>query len=567
MMKRKQIVNKLASMGISVVENEFSIVLFGETESWDEKVEAGALAAALCAKPVVNRVLCRNGDEPNGLVLPPVIDRSEEGKEYDVAVIGGGVIGAAVLRELSKWNLKAVLLEKESDLAFHASGRNDGMIHPGFAAKPGSKKARYNVRGNEMYTQLTRDLKVPFFRPGSMILLANPLYRLAVPYMLRRARKNGVPGCRYLSKKELYREEPNLVRGAAGAFLMPTAGQLSPQKLVCALAENAVQNGAAVRLSTAAVGFHLNADRITQIETNRGTIGVRAVINAAGGWADIVAAKAGDPLFTLHFRKGEDLILDKKCSAFIRRIYAMPRLSQMKSKSKGGGLVPTVEGNILVGPTAHEVCSRDDYATSRADIAELGKHIRLNEKLSERQIITYFAGIRACSYNEDFIVEPSKRVANLFHLAAIQSPGLASAPALAEEAARWAVRFLSREKPVSPNPDFNPVREDKRYDYDLMSEEEKDAFLKENPLYGKIVCRCEEVSEGEIRDVLRSPVAPTTLDGIRHRARAMTGRCHGGFCTPKIVRIMIDERKLRSADIVKKNRFSPLFFGETKEEE
>lgn len=566
-MKKNRIKRKLADSGIIFIENEFSALLFGETENWEEKINAGCLAAKITAKPVANYILCRNGENPEAPVIPSCSDDETDGIEYDVAVIGGGVVGAAVLRELSKWNLKAVLLEKECDLAFHASGRNDGMIHPGFAAKPGSKKAYYNVRGNEMYTQLTKDLKVPFVRKGSMILLANPLYRLAVPYMLRRAQKNGVPGCRYLSKKELYREEPNLACRAAGAFLMPTSGQLSPQKLVCALAENAVQNGAVVRLQTAAVDFRFEKNRITQIVTNRGVIKVRAVVNAAGGWADWVAARAGDPLFTLHFRKGEDLILDKKSSAFIRRIYAMPRLSQVKSKSKGGGLVPTVEGNTLVGPTAHEVCSRDDYSTARGDVLELEKHIRLNEKLSDRQIITYFAGIRACSYDEDFIVEPSKRVDNLFHLAAIQSPGLASAPALAEEAVDWVVKLLSREEPVSPNPSFNPVREDKRYDYDLMSEEEKDAFLKENPLYGKIVCRCEQVSEGEIRDVLRSPVSPTTLDGIRHRARAMTGRCHGGFCTPKIVRIMIDERKLKSADIVKKNRFSPLFFGETKEEQ
>ena len=261
------------------------------------------------------------------------------------------------------------------------------------------------------------------------------------------------------------------------------------------------------------------------------------------------------------------MILDKKAGAFIKKIYAMPRLSQLKSKSKGGGLVPTVEGNVLVGPTAHEVCSRDDYSTHADDIEELGKHIRLNGKLSAGQIITYFAGIRACSYHEDFIVEPSKRIGNLFHLAAVQSPGLASAPALAEEAAKWLIALLSEKEPVRPNENFSPVREDKRYDFDLMNEEEKDAFLKENPLYGKIVCRCEQVSEGEIRDVLRGFPAPMTLDGIRHRARAMTGRCHGGFCTPRIVKIMTDELNLKVTEVYKKNRLSPLFFGETKGEE
>lgn len=564
-MGKNRIKRKLAAHGITFTENEFSAILFGEVENWEEKVNAGFLAAKLTSKPVANYLLCRNGEDVSAPSLPFASPEEDE-EAYDVAVIGGGVVGAAVLRELSKWNLKSVLLEKECDLSFHASGRNDGMIHPGFAAKPGTKKAFYNVRGNAMYTQLTKELKIPFVRSGSMVLLANPLYRLAVPYMLRRAKKNGVPGCCYLSKKQLYKQEPNLACHAAGAFLMPTAGQLSPQKLVCALAENAVQNGAAVRLQTAAVDFRFDGNRLTHIVTNRGLIKARVVINAAGGWADWVASRAGDPLFTLHFRKGEDLILDKKTSASIRRIYAMPRLSQLKTKSKGGGLVPTVEGNVLVGPTAHEVCSRDDYSTEREDVTELSKHIRLNEKLSERQIITYFAGIRACSYNEDFIVEPSKRIVNLFHLAGIQSPGLASAPALAQDAVKWAVDFLSQETPVEPNNDFNPIREDKRYDYDLMSDEEKDCFLQENPLYGKIICRCEQVSEGEIRDVLHSKLPPSTLDGIRHRARAMTGRCHGGFCTPKIVRIMMDELNLQTVDIVKKNKMSTLFFGETKEE-
>ena len=564
-MKRRK--KKAVLSGISITETENSLVLFGEADDWTEKLSAGTAAAKLTKKPIVNRIVCRNGEDPGGICMPMNLTPEEFDGVYDAVIVGGGVVGAAVLRELSKWKLKTLLIEKECDLAFHASGRNDGMIHPGFAAKPGSKKAYYNVRGNAMYTQLTKDLKVPFVRQGSMILLAHPLYRLVVPYMLYRAKKNGVPGCRYVSKKELKKIEPNFACRAAGAFLMPTSGQLFPQKLVCALAENAVRNGDEVRLETAAADFRFEGNRIVEVVTNRGVIKTKAVINAAGGWADVVAAKAGDPFFTLHFRKGEDLILDKKAGAFIKKIYAMPRLSQLKSKSKGGGLVPTVEGNVLVGPTAHEVCSRDDYSTHADDIEELGKHIRLNGKLSAGQIITYFAGIRACSYHEDFIVEPSKRIGNLFHLAAVQSPGLASAPALAEEAAKWLIALLSEKEPVRPNENFNPVRNDRRYDFDLMNEEEKDAFLKENPLYGKVVCRCEQVSEGEIRDVLRGSPAPMTLDGIRHRARAMTGRCHGGFCTPRIVKIMTDELNLKVTEVYKKNRLSPLFFGETKGEE
>lgn len=564
-MRKKKIVKKLAAEGVTFVENDFSLVLFGMVKNWEKKIEMGALAAKLSKKPVANYLISLEG-EPEGLVSPQCLRPLEKNEFYDVVVIGGGVIGTSVLRELARWNLKTLLLEKEADLCFHASGRNDGMIHPGFAAKPGTKKAYYNVRGNALYSQLTEELKVPFVRKGSMILLANFLYRLAVPYLLKRAKANNVPGCCYLSSKEVKKREPHLKDKNAGAFFMPTAGQLSPQKLVCALGENAVKNGATVLFETAALDFAFEGNSIKKIITNRGEISTRFVINAAGAWSDIVAAKAGDPFFTLHFRKGEDIILDKIARKFINKIYAMPRLSQLKSKSKGGGLVPTVEGNILVGPTAHEVASRDDYSTQRGDVNELNKHIALNQKLSPQQTITYFAGIRSCSYHEDFIVQPSSKIKNLFHLAAIQSPGLASAPALAQEAVQWAVEFLSQEKKVEPNEHFNPLREDKRYDFDRMNEEEKDQFLQENPLYGKVVCRCEEVSEGEIRDVLRGPLAPTTLDGIRHRARCMTGRCHGGFCTPRVVSIMMDELNLKTTEIFKRNRRSPLFFGETKEE-
>ncbi len=493
-----------------------------------------------------------------------------EGREFDAVIIGGGVTGAAAARELSRWDISVALLEKESDLAEHASGRNDGMIHPGMATPPGTRKAYYNVRGNALYDQVTRELDVPFRRDGSLVLFGSPLERLLVPVLKARCRKNGVPGARYVSRKTVAEWEPNITAENHGAFFLPTAGQLSPYQVTVAMAENAVENGAEVFRETAVLGLEMGdgekaGGAVRRVKTTRGTLEAGVVINAAGAWADRIAAMADDQFFTLHFRQGMDAILDVRTGEYQTRIAAMPHLLKKNTgHTKGGGLVPCVEGNILAGPTAVEIAGREDYSTDRDQMGQLLSRLKVNTALNPSQVITYFAGVRACTWEEDFIIEASRRVDNLVHLAGIQSPGLASAPAIAQEAARLAGEILQRRGPLRPRQGFNPRRRGIPR-LNTLTRESRQAQVEADPAFGRVVCRCEGITEGEIREALRRPVPPATVDGIKRRTRAGTGRCHGGFCTPRILEIMAEEEKRSMTQITKKGEGSFYLWEETKQ--
>ncbi|MCP4152893.1 MAG: NAD(P)/FAD-dependent oxidoreductase [bacterium] len=557
-----------------------SVILTGSVDSWMEKINAG-FAAAKCKKfkGVVNDIVVKDliQDEP---ALPDFSDSLLEGKHFDVAIIGGGITGSAIARELSRFDIKIALLEKEVDLAKHASSRNDGMIHPGMAAKPGTKKAFYNVRGNAAYTQVTEDLSVPFQRFGSVLLFTSPFSRLLYPLLEKRALQNGVPPGRYLTNKEIREMEPHIKGKIYGGMFMETAGQLSPYQLTIAYAENAVENGARVFLNTAVLGLEKKGKTISTIKTNRGNLTAGVVVNAAGVWADRIAGYAADRFFSLHYRKGTDLILDLKSGKAQNHIVVrVPLVAQMKTRTKGGGVIPTVEGNILVGPTAEEQPFRERYNTEEKDMEFLFNQMSVNEKFTRKDVITYFAGIRACTYEEDFIIEPSEHVDNLVHVAGIQSPGLASAPAIAEDVSKMCVEILNTKsfvpsnkskkskapkKEVQLNVNFNPVRQNVNPELRFMPENEREALIKKNPAYGHIVCRCEEISEGEIRDALRSPVPATTLNGIKRRARAGTGRCQGGFCSPAVMEIMAEELNVDITAICKKGGNSQILLGESK---
>ena len=446
----RKALKKARIAGVEAHEWRDSVVLTGRVNSWDEKIQAGYAAANKGYKGVVNDISVE-GVATDEMSIPSIRDSLLEGRQFDVAVIGGGVIGSAIVRELSRYDISTALLEKEEDLAVHTSSRNDGMIHPGFAASPGSLKAHYNVRGNRAYTKLCSELSVELKRPGSLILFSNPLMKLLLPLLKARAKKNGVDGYRYLSKKEVKRLEPNITPRQHGAFFLPSTGILSPYKLTIALAENAVENGVEVFLNTAVLGFEMAENHIARIKTNRGDLDASVVINAAGIWADRIAGYADDRFFSLHGRKGVEAILDTKTGQYQRRVTAMPSIFQTGSKTKGGGLVITTEGNLLVGPTAEEVPYRELYTTEQKDIDKLMRHIKLNTRLDISDIITYFAGIRACTYEEDFIIEASEHVDNLVHAAGIQSPGLASAPAIAEDISRIALDILKGKREVQPN--------------------------------------------------------------------------------------------------------------------
>ena len=576
MERARRIRGSLDRRGFSRVElreSGGSIVLEGRVESWEDKIEAGYIASEKGVgedgyRGVVNDISAEGVIE-TALPLPGYTDGLLDGRSFDVVIVGGGVIGCAVARELTRSNLTVALLEKEDDIAMHASSRNDGMIHPGFAPSPDTLKARYNIRGNRAYDRVCRELDVPMNRTGSMILFPNRRMRLLVPIFHYRCGRNGVEGARYLSPAEVRAREPYVTDQQHGAFFFPSTGQLSPYQLTLAYAENAVSNGAELYLRTGVSGFEMEnsaggSRRIARIETNRGTLKASVVVNAAGTWSDVVAGLAGDRFFSIHGRKGVDALLDITTGEYQQTVMALIRFSHLTSRTKGGGVVPTVEGNLLVGPTALETPYREDYSTTEEDIEELLTRFEVNKMIDKSDIITYFAGVRACTYEEDFIIESSRRVENLIHAAGIQSPGIASAPAIAEDVAGMCVTAASRLfKEVKPNPRFDPVRKGPLR-LKQLRDEERSAFIRKNPSYGRIVCRCEEISEGEIRDALRSSLPVRTLDGIKRRTRSGMGRCQGGFCTPRVMEIFREETGLELDEITKKGMGSEILSGPTK---
>jgi len=540
-----------------------SIRLTGSVDQWEQKVKAGYAAARKGFKGVINDISVK-GLKEEVIHTSSINDSRLDGLYFDVLIVGGGIIGCAAARELSRYNVSIALLEKEEDLAMQTSSRNDGMIHPGFASHKGTKKAHYNILGNRLYTQWSEELGFELKRPGSLILFSNKWEKLAAPLCTLRAKKNGVDGnYRYISRKQVFEMEPNVTDEQHGGFFLPSAGIISPYKASIAMAENAIENGAELFLNTYVSSFDMDENRIHAVNTNRGTVRCGALINCAGNFADTVAGFADDRFFTLHGRKGTECILDSNTGVLQKTILSMPNLFLRDRRTKGGGAVPCIEGNILLGPTAEEQPWKEDFSTDRATFKLLLNRLDLNKKLTNASVITYFSGIRPASWEEDFIIEPSETIRNLVHAAAIQSPGVASAPAIAIDVAKMAVDILSEEKKIDLRSDFNP-RRNASYHRITTIEERADA-VKKNPEYGNIICRCETISEQEIRDVLNGPIPVTSLDAIKRRIRAGAGRCHGGFCTPKVMEIISDHLSVSMLEITKKGGHSTVLVGETKD--
>ena len=525
-------------------------------------VKAGKIAAKAGYKGVINDITLK-GFTPPPIRTPKQRDNALEGRRPDVLIIGGGVIGCAIARELSKNALDILLLDKESDVAMHASSRNDGMIHPGIASHANTLRGKMNVKGNAMYTQLCEELGVPFQRYGNLILYADHIFgTVAEPYLGERARKLGIVGGK-ISRKRLREIEPNITDRALGAFEYPSSGVLSPYKLTVALAENAVENGAQVSLDTIVTGMEMEGDAIGSVFTNRGAIHPRLVINAAGVFSDQIAEMANARFFSIHPRKGELVILDKKKGPLVTRSMGLIDLSQATSDTKGGGVMRTIDQTVLVGPDADEQPMREDFSTHRENIdAILKKHLPLIKGFAPSDVITYFAGIRAATYEEEFIIERSEYVQNLIHAAGIQSPGLASAPAIAEEISRITVDALQEQMEVKPNTGFNPRRRMIPHMSDLTTEE-KQEIIRKNPDYGVIICRCEGISKGEIVDTIHSPIPATTIDALKRRVRPGMGRCQGGFCSPLVTQIICEETGLSPEEVTKSGEDSNLILERT----
>jgi len=371
-------------------------------------------------------------------------------------------------------------------------------------------------------------------------------------------------GVRVLNRRQVKDYEQNVGDGQRGSIYMPESGVVSPYQVTVCYAENAIQNGASVYVNTRVTGFQREHSRVTGVCTNRGVLRAGVVINAAGVWADRIAEMAGDRFYTIHPRKGVIAILDKKTGASQRMVLGRAPLSS-KALTKGGGLTPLLHGNILAGPTADEVYGREDYTTSPEELQFIKEHhLPLNKTLDSDNIITYFAGTRACTFEEDFIVEASKYVDNLVHVAGIQSPGLASAPAIAVDVYQITGKILSKQMDLKANPDYNPVRKSAP-EPGKLSLGERNRLIANNPAYGKIVCRCELVSEGEIVDTINAPLPAKTVDAVKWRTRAGMGRCQGGFCTPAVLNILARETGRKVTEVCKHEPGSELILGKTRD--
>ncbi|HKM30277.1 MAG TPA: FAD-dependent oxidoreductase [Bacilli bacterium] len=543
-------------------------LITGATDSWDEIVAIGRMVAKTKKfYSVINNIKLNNFVEPE-MTKSKIVDKAYDGLAVDVLVVGGGVVGAAIIRELTKYKLKVALVEKEEDLALHASSRNDGCIHVGVDLSSKTKKLKYLRRSVLGYEKLAQDLDVDYEKMGQIVAFKSNWLRLLYPFLKLKIKKNGIQETKFLNHQELFAREPNLNKAAKFGIFFGTGASICPYNMTIALAESAVINGAKVFLSTAVLSMDVKNEEIVSVETNRGTIFPKVVINAAGVFSDVVAEMAGDKFFSIHPRKGTNAILDKKSKSGLMfqstTIYDGFKKAS-KNYTKGGGIIPTVDGNILVGPTAVETPYREDFTTSCEEINQVfGKHQKNAPNLSQRDVITYFSGIRAATYEEDFIIQKGKWTKNIVHAAGIQSPGLTAAPAIAEDVAQYASEIIGN---VMQNTDFNPYLKGITK-VNKLSLEERNKLILSNPDYGQIVCRCEEISKGEIIDALRRPIAVPSIDAIKKRTRAGMGRCQGGFCQPLVIEIIAQEMGISLEDINKKGEGKILLHqtkGETHE--
>jgi len=482
-------------------------------------------------------------------------------KIYDVAVIGAGITGTAIARELSKYKLKTVLIDKEVDIAFGgATKANTGIIHAGYDDPPGSNRAKYCPKGNSLWPKLAKELEIPFKQTGSFVIAFNEEDVKELENLLERGRKNGVPRLEIIhDKKRLAQMEPHLSPRAVAALWAPTAGIISPYEAAIALAENARENGVEILLETRVEKVKVENGEVKGVETSRGFIPAKVVVNAAGLYADEISRTAGVDYFTIHPRKGEYHIYDKRLGHLARR----PLFPTPTPISKGIVVTPTVEGNLLIGPNARDISDKEDTSTTREGLDEVmrgaAKLIPGIEKY-RRLIIRNFAGLRAEPSTRDFIVEAYDDPRGFINVAGIRSPGLTSAPAIAQAVAEMIaekelLKLQKKEK-------FNPYRKAIPRVAE-MPPSEANKLIKEKPEYGHIICRCEHVSEGEVIEAIRR--GATTLDGVKLRTRAGMGRCQGGFCTYYVLKILARELDIPEEKVTKRGKGSELFPCKVKE--
>ena len=475
---------------------------------------------------------------------------------YDVIVIGGGAVGCAVARELSRYDLRVALCEKGEDVCVGTSKANSAIVHAGFDAMPGTKKAQFNVAGSRMMESLSRELDFPYRRSGAVVVCFDEKDLPRLEELLDRGQQNGVEGLRIVRGEELHALEPALSPAAVAALYAPTSAIVCPFGMTIALAENAAQNGVEFFMDSPVTEI-TRRDGLYEITAGEQIFQTRTVVNAAGVYSDVIHNMVCEHRLAITPRSGEYCLLDKKDGHLVERT-----VFQLPGKFGKGVLVtPTVHGNLLIGPTAVDREDKDATNTTADGLAYATKMAGLSVPgLPMRDTITSFCGLRAHLEGEsdDFIIGESAD--GFFDAVGIESPGLSSAPAIGS----YLAQCIAQKLDATENLTFVSARKDIPHLRELPFED-RQALVRENPAYGSIICRCEQISEGEIVDAIRRTPGARSLDGVKRRVRAGMGRCQGGFCAPRVMEILSRELGVPQTELTKSGGDSKLLTGYTKE--
>ena len=481
---------------------------------------------------------------------------------FDVIIIGAGVSGCCIARELSKYKLNILVLEKEEDVCSGTSKANSAIVHAGYDAHPGTLKAKLNLEGNLLMPQLAKDLSFDFINNGSMVVCVDKEDEDGLKELYDRGIENGVKGLKILNREEALKLEPNLADCVCSVLYAPTGGIVDPFGLTIATAENAYDNGVKFEFNKAVLDIEKLEDSFL-IKTNNGEFDSKIIVNAAGLYSDEIHNLVSQKKLHINPRSGSYVLLDKLAGSHVKN--TIFKLSGKKEIGKGVLVTPTTHGNLLVGPTADNLSDSDkgETYTIGDSIKTVIEKSKLNVKnIPYDQVITSFAGLRAVEDCDDFVIGEAPDAKGFIDCAGIQSPGLTSAPAIGVMVADIVAGILDPERKV----DFISTRKGFTNPKELSSEE-YDELIKKEPSFGRIVCRCEGISEGEILEAIRRPVGAKSMDGIKRRVRAGMGRCQAGFCTPKIIEILSRELGLDPEDIKKNSDGSELLFDRRRTED
>ena len=472
--------------------------------------------------------------------------------DHDVIIIGAGVTGCAIARELSRYQLDVLVLEKEEDICSGTSKANSGIVHAGFDAKPGTWKAKMNVRGAQHIRELAKDLDLPYVQNGSMVLCFREEDMDDLRDLYKRGLENGVEGLSILTGDEARAMEPALSEQVVAALYAPTAGIICPFGLTQALGENAAENGVRFQFLTQVLHISRESGGF-QVITDQGNLSCRYLVNAAGIYADTLHNQLCSEPLKIQPRRGEYVLLDQEVGDLVHcTIFQLPT-----ALGKGVLVTPTAHGNLLVGPNAEDLEDREDTQTTAAGTAQIKQQALMSvPSVPYGKVITGFAGLRAHGDRGDFVLGEAPDVPGFFEAAAIESPGLTSAPAIGE----YLAGLIAEKSGAEEKPDFKATRTGIPQVAKLPPEE-RARLIAARPEYGNIICRCENISEGEILDAIHRPLGARSMDGIKRRVRQGMGRCQAGFCTPFAMQILARELGIELNQVTKNRPGSELIRG------